>query len=241
MKRAFTYKFAFLLVIIMIFCFSSNVLAKVHKYLSYNEIKEIFLKEVKKRLYYPNAKIVVLRFKLEPDNLLIPKKAVYRIKFFSQPSVGSNCAILTFYENHKKIAILRVWGYVEAEVPVVVAKRNIRCRAIITKEDVALKREPLSRLPQDVIFSLKDAIGKEARVSLKMGSVLRLSYVQAPVIIRRNQEVTIIARGKYVIVRAKGKALENGRLGEIIRVMNVDSKKQIWARVISPEEVEVMF
>ena len=234
-------KTKFFLIIFTILLFSTNTFAKVYKYLSAYEVKKIFLKEVEKRLNYPNAKIVVLRFKLEPENLLIPRDSTYRIKFFSQPSVGSNCAILSFYRNHKKIAVLRVWGYIEAEVPVVVAKRNIKCREIISKEEVVLKRKPLSRLPQDVIFSLKDAIGKQARVSLRMGSVLRFSYVQAPVIVKRNQEVTIIARGKYVVVRAKGKALENGRLGQIIRVMNVDSKKQIWAKVISPEEVEVMF
>jgi flagella basal body P-ring formation protein FlgA len=124
---------------------------------------------------------------------------------------------------------------------VVVVIKPIRNKEIIKAENLGIEFRALSRLPQDVIIDKKSAIGKQARISLKPGTVLRMSYIDLPIVIKRNQQVNIIARGKYFIVKAKGKALQNGRLGEIIRVRNIDSKKTIWAKVISSEEVEVIF
>ena len=231
-----------ILLFFAVFCLLPAINAKASRYYTYRDIKRIFLRAVKDRLTWVNGKIALEKFKIEPENLRIPKRFRYKVKFFSPPTVGSVCALITFYdENYRKEAILRVWGYVEAEVPVVVALRPIRCRSIIRKEDIALELKPLSRLPQDVIFKKVYVIGKQARVSIAPGTVLRMSYVELPVIIKRNQQVSIIAKGKCIVVRASGKALENGRLGEIIRVMNLESKRVVWAKVISPQEVEVMF
>jgi flagella basal body P-ring formation protein FlgA len=78
-------------------------------------------------------------------------------------------------------------------------------------------------------------------MSLRPGMVLRTSHLQLPVLVKRNEEVELIARGKNFIVKAKGVALENGRLGEVIRVRNKDSQKVVFAKVVGERLVEVSY
>ncbi len=215
--------------------------SKAEKFYTYRDFKNIFLTKIRKELYWIKGKIVLQQFRVEPENVKIPKNATYKIKFFSSPHIGSNFIVVAFYKNGKKLSTVRLWGYVEAEVPVVVIIKPLNNKDIITKEDIALKFKPLSRLPQDVITDKTEAIGKQTKMSLKPGTILRKSYIDFPILVKVNQEVEIIARGKYFVVKAKGKALQNGRKGDIIKVKNLSSRKIIWAKVISPEEVEVSF
>ncbi len=230
-----------LLALIFIIFFFIPSYSKAEKFYTYKDFKNIFLTKIKKELNWVKGKIVLQQFRIEPENIQIPKSAIYKIRFFSSPHIGSNFMVITFYKNGKEIGIVRLWGYVEAEVPVVVITKPLNNKDIITKEDVVLKLKPLSRLPQDVITDKTEAIGKQTKMSLKPGTILRKSYIDLPILVKINQEIDIIARGKYFVVKAKGKALQNGRIGDVIKVKNLSSRKIIWAKVISPEEVEVNF
>jgi flagella basal body P-ring formation protein FlgA len=205
------------------------------------DLKKIFLKEVKKGIFWVNGQIYLEDFRVEPSDLKIPRKAKVELKFLGSPRIGSNVALASFILNGKKIGVARIWGYVDAKVKVVVAARPIPNRAILTEADLKLEEKRLSRLPQGVLFSIKDALGKEVKMSLKPGRVLLKSQIAEPPLIRRGQLVVIVARGKNFVVKAKGIALQNGLLNQRIKVKNISSKKIIWGRVISPEEVEVMF
>ncbi len=230
------------LIVFLMFLEISSAFARKKDFYTVQDLKRIFTSAVRHKLYWIHGKFLLEKFSVEPEAFKIPKKATYRVMFFSTPKIGSTCALIRFFDSRgKRIATLRVWGYVEAEVPVVVALKPIRARTIIHEDDVGLRLRPLSRLPRDIIFKKAYVIGKEAKVSLRPGTIIRMSYVEMPVIVKRNQQVSIIAQDRYLVVRAKGKALENGRRGQVIRVMNVDSKKVIWAKVISPSEVEVTF
>ncbi len=231
-------KVLLLLFLIWVFCPSY---LKAENYYTYVDLKDIFIKQIQKELYWIKGKIVLQQFRIEPKGIKIPKEAVYKIKFFSSPHIGSNFIVLAFYRDNIKIATVRLWGYVDAKVPVVVTVRPISSREIIKKQDIALRYKLLSRLPQDAITDIVEVIGKQTRISLNPGTVLRRAYIDSPVLVKIDQEVEIIARGRYFVVKAKGRALQNGRKGDIIRVRNLSSKRIIWAKVIAPQKVEVSF
>ena len=204
-------------------------------------LKRIFLNEVKKRLPWVNGKIYLEDFRIEPEDLKIPCRARMKLKFLGSPRIGSNVALAIFSLNGKRLGVARIWGYVDAKVKVVVAARPIPNKAILTKADLKLEEKRLSRLPQGVILNIKEALGKEVRMSLKPGRVLLKSQITEPPLIRRGQVVVIVARGKNIVVKAKGIALQDGSLNQRIKVKNLSSKKIVWGKVVSPDEVEVMF
>ncbi len=211
------------------------------KFYTFEDVRNIFLKNLKKELEWLKGELVLKRFNVEPEDFKISKKAIPRIEFLSVPKIGTNMALIKFYLRGERIGVLRAWGYVDARVPVVMLKENLQEGKVIKKKNITIEKMLISCLPQDVITSPQEVIGKELKISLKAGTILRMTYIAPPTLIKRHQQVYIVAVGKNFIVRAKGIALQDGKKGEYIRVRNISSKKIVWGRVISSKEVEVSF
>jgi len=64
---------------------------------------------------------------------------------------------------------------------------------------------------------------------------------QPPVVIERNQTVVIRIERAGLVVTAMGKATQQGKLGECIKVRNVDSQRLIMAKVNEDGTVEPVF
>ncbi len=226
----------FVLVITIVIIFKSVSLAG--KFYTSEDFKNIFLKEVESNLSWVKGKFYAEKIRIEPESVVIPKPTPYRVIFINPPKIGLNLLILEFKKG-KTVERVKIWGYVDAKIPVVVLRRPVLNKAILTEKDVTIALKPLSRLPQDAIFDKSSVIGKEVRMSLEAGTVLRYSQIEVPVVIKKNQIVYIVARGRNFVVKAKGIALQDGRKGEIIKVKNLSSKKVLWGKVISSKEVEV--
>ncbi len=203
--------------------------------------ENLFFKLVEQQLPWPAERIVITRFAVEPGHLSLPEgtKEVVRLKHQLRP--GSNTLIVDYLLQGKLVARVRMLGYVEVMLPVVVLKRPLPRQAIIRAEDLGLENRPLTRLAKDVILDPKEAIGLQTRVSLRAGAVLRKSVLERPPIIKRGSLVRIVAQGKNFTVSAIGEARQNGRLGEIIRVRNLSSKREIFAQVVDQKTVRVTF
>jgi hypothetical protein len=70
-------------------------------------------------------------------------------------------------------------------------------------------------------------------------SVNPLSPISSPVVVKVRQRVNLLVKGKNVIISAIGEAQQDGRVGDMIRVMNIDSKKVITGKVVSAGTVEL--
>lgn len=60
-----------------------------------------------------------------------------------------------------------------------------------------------------------------------------------PTLVRRNDLVRMRFVGGRLEIRAEGRALEAGRAGERVRVLNLDSRQPVTGRVVAPSEVEI--
>ena len=109
----------------------------------------------------------------------------------------------------------------------VVPTRTIRANAIIQNTDVGLKK--LNR-PGD--FSrLEDVIGQEARVALYPGRPVRVGDIGPPAVIVRNQIVRLEFAGFGLHIVTEGRALERGGAGDIIRLMNLNSRATLFGQI----------
>ncbi|WP_297056994.1 flagellar basal body P-ring formation chaperone FlgA [Thermosulfurimonas sp.] len=203
--------------------------------------ERLFQQWVVRALPWPEKEVEIVRLSAEPLPVEVPEGAVERVKVIGIPRPGSNTLLVDYLQNGRLLVRVRVLGYVEVRVPVVVLTRPVPRGACLTREDLTVVRRPLTRLPQDVIGDIREALGKCARYGLSPGRPLRASQIEIPPIVRRNQIVNIVARGRFITVVTKGQAREDGRPGEIIRVRNLSSKREIYARVVDAHTVEVSF
>ncbi len=203
--------------------------------------QELFFNEVVRHLPWPAEDLVLTRFRAEPEELILPRGAKEVVRFRQGPRIGSNTMLVDYFDGDRLLARVRLIGYVEAMLPVLVLKRPLARHQIIRAEDLGFERRPLSRLPKDVLTKAREAVGLRTRTSLRAGQVLRRSSLEVPPVIKRGKLVRILAEGPGFLVSAVGEARQDGRPGEIIRVRNLSSKREVFARVIDAETVRVTY
>ncbi len=85
----------------------------------------------------------------------------------------------------------------------------------------------------------KELEGLIVKRSLPAGTVLHPGLLEAPMVVRKGEQVVMISGNPVVRVRTNGVALTDGRLGEQIVVENPTSQRRVKALVTGRAQVEV--
>ena len=88
---------------------------------------------------------------------------------------------------------------------------------------------------------MEDVLGKKLKHAVGAGSVLRTDLVDLPPMVNRKDIVLMIAECDSFKITAIGESLESGNLGELVRIKNLDSKKEIYARIVDANSVKIEF
>jgi flagella basal body P-ring formation protein FlgA len=127
--------------------------------------------------------------------------------------------------------------HVTAEV--VIADHDLARGDLIKAEDLRLESRDLSRLHFGYLENPEAAVGNRVRQHIRRDEVITPSRIAAPLAVKRNSRVIIIASNPAVAVRMAGIALENGGIGDRIRVRNRSSKRELEATIVSQGVVQV--
>jgi flagella basal body P-ring formation protein FlgA len=135
----------------------------------------------------------------------------------------------------------RVWATATIEVftNVVLTKRPLGRHRPITEDDIEIQKMDLAQLPADVITDPEMILGQRTRRAIGSKTVLRSSIVEFPPLLKRGDVVVIVAESGGLKITALGQVKKKGRLGERIPVINFDSKKVLYARVVDANTVKV--
>ncbi len=132
--------------------------------------------------------------------------------------------------------------YLSAEVKarreVVVTQRPLLRGALISAEDLRLELRQVGS-SQDYFTEISDVIGKLAKRPLASRIVLSPQALSTPPLVRRGQQIVIVAAVPGIDVRMQGTALSDGAKGDHITVRNGLSKRTVEATVIEAGIVEV--
>ena len=127
-----------------------------------------------------------------------------------------------------------------SDMTVVRVNRSLPRGTILSKHDLQallVKRSP-AHLP--LIDHIEEAIGSALKRPLTAGTELQHSMLEAPVVIKRGDQTVIAAGNAQLSVRMTGKALQDGAIGEQIRVQNLASKRTIQGEVQADGSILVM-
>ncbi len=162
------------------------------------------------------------------------------------PPLGMVQTVVTVSQPGKPDAIVPVVLDVRRFGNVVVSKRQIDRIKSVTADDVMIQRQEVSGLV-DYFPSVDQVVGKFATRTIGPAQLIKsrdleeASLRTQPVVIKFGDQVHVVARlGGVLAVRVKGEALQEGRVGERIRIRNISSQKTVVGRVVSGQEVEVI-
>ncbi len=124
-----------------------------------------------------------------------------------------------------------------ARIPVL--SRNIQRGETIAVADIEMIEIPRLRLTNDILYNPGRINGMAARRALSPGRPLSESDIEPPRLVLRNTQVTIIFSSPGMVMTARGRSLDDGALGDTVKVMNVRSNRMIEGTVLSNGDVAV--
>jgi flagella basal body P-ring formation protein FlgA len=134
---------------------------------------------------------------------------------------------------------MRFTGSIGETFEALVPTRAIAQGEVVRASDLVPSRRPKSEAAPNVIREAEQAIGMVAKRALRAGQAIRQSDFAKQEVVARNESVTISYEVPGIIVSIRGQALEPGGRGDLINVLNVQSKKTLQATVTGPGRVSV--
>ncbi|MET1026776.1 MAG: flagellar basal body P-ring formation chaperone FlgA [Dongiaceae bacterium] len=143
------------------------------------------------------------------------------------PTTNRFVAILVVPANGPTLISQQVIGtaYVKTDVPVL--KHLVSAGDTIQADDVEWISSRLDQLMPSTVTDSQQMIGRVAKRPLRPGQMLRLSDLSNEAAVQKNSLITIMVQSNQMSLTMRGKAIEDGAIGQSIRVMNTTSHKQL--------------
>lgn len=130
-------------------------------------------------------------------------------------------------------------GTAERIIRVPVLKHTMKNGAVIDASDLTYTMRPALNVNKTVVTDPQLIVGTTPRQALSAGSWIRNDDIEQPLLISRGDAVTMIFNKGGMYLTSKGRALEDGTMGQVIKVSNASSNKQIEGRVTAEREITI--
>lgn len=135
-------------------------------------------------------------------------------------------------------AKLRFTGTAVETVEVAVLARGVERNEVIKSSDVLVERRPKAEVGNDGA-SRDRSVGMQSRRQLRAGQAIRNADLAKPDLVVRDQAVTLVFRSAGLYLTVRGKAQDSGTEGDVVNVMNLQSKRSVAGVVTGRGEVTV--
>lgn len=152
---------------------------------------------------------------------------------------GSVLYVVDLSVDGRKFKTLPMRVTIRIERPAVVVTHRVERGEKFEESKIEIQKLT-SGVSSDSVTLMSQALGKTAARAIFPGTPLRFQDIADPPMIKRGQEVNCRGRKGNVEIEVTVKALEDGRMGRVIRVQNTGSQKLFTARVVDETTVEAV-
>jgi flagella basal body P-ring formation protein FlgA len=205
-------------------------------------IEKIVSDYIIQNIFQENRTVRIKKIQV-PERVVLSKgRITYKVAAPRTRQLMGKCSIAVDFSVNghfeKKVwttATVEVWG------PVVVTRKPLGRYKPIVEDDIVLQSMDLANLSSNVVTDPEAVLGKRTKRAIGAQTPLRADSVELPPLVKRGDLVVIIAQSKGLKITTRGVVKKKGRLGDRIPVVNMDSKKVLYARVIDSNTVQVDF
>ncbi len=171
----------------------------------------------------------------------LPDKS-WAIKFIDLPTALSNRMLVSFKilcQGKVVITVAKLPIQCDVYKTVWMSQTALSANTLLNKKDfftttvnvLTFKDLPI---PEDT--PLENFLLKRA---IRPNEVLTFAHVESAPLIRKGQTLEVLAEKGLLILKLKAVALENGSLGQIISIKNLDSQKTFQGKVLNDGTVQI--
>ena len=133
---------------------------------------------------------------------------------------------------------LRFTGTAIETVEAAVLTRNVERTDILKSSDLIIERRPKAEIGGEAAARDR-ALGMQVRRSMRAGQALKAVDLVKPDLVQRDQGVTLIVQAAGLYLTTRGKALDNGTEGDVVSVLNLQSKRTVTGVVTGRGQVTI--
>ncbi len=122
---------------------------------------------------------------------------------------------------------------------ILVSRTYLARNETVQGQDLADEERDVSTLPRGYYLHASDVVGLIVKRSIPVGRIITPGMLSPPLLVRRGETVTIVARRGGLSVRMAGKALADGALGTTVRVRNRHSRRIVEGKVSAEGQVMI--
>ena len=130
-------------------------------------------------------------------------------------------------------ADVRIWR------PVVVASHMIRRGEEMALVGCELSERDVTQVRGAYFSDMLSLEGMQARRTLSIGDIITDGHVEKVPVVRRGDAIRLVARAGRMSMSASGEAMQDGGIGDRIRVKNSDSGKVVYGHVLEDGAIQV--
>jgi flagella basal body P-ring formation protein FlgA len=157
------------------------------------------------------------------------------------PLHGRVSIMVSLFVGNRLVKRAVVSPYVTMSDRIVVAARSLARGHVVTPEDLAYANRDRAISPADVVRNAEFLVGLRTRRSIGGDQILRDGDFEPVPVVERGDRVTLVLEHGPLMIQTIGKAQETGAAGDLIRVVNLESKREISGRVDPEGRVHVGF
>jgi flagellar basal body P-ring formation protein FlgA len=135
-------------------------------------------------------------------------------------------------------AKLRFTGTAIETVEATLVMRNVERNEILKLSDLVVERRPKAEVGTDVA-PRERAVGMQVRRQIRAGQAIKTADLVKPDLVQRDQSVTLTYEAPGIYLTMRGKALDNGADGDVVTVMNLQSKRTLSGTVTGRGQVSI--
>lgn len=241
-------KSRFQLFCIMLVClclsliFERNINASETQILKVDEIEKSAVDHLVKALPWDKESLEINVY-YQGKDITLPsgkKDLIYKIMGSSQRA-GRVPMILEIRINDQFQKRIRLNTKVLVSQQVIKTKRAVKRGEILSNDEIRVETVQTERPSQNAITNIDHALGYEAARNLPVGKILIPNFIKRPALGNRGDKILIMAQKGGMTITTPGILKEDGYENAMVRVLNIESKKVIYGRLVDSNTVKVRF
>jgi flagella basal body P-ring formation protein FlgA len=148
-------------------------------------------------------------------------------------------ALIEAVQDGKGVRCFWITAAIRINAEVVAAGTRIPQGKIVTSDEVVRTPLEISDLHAGYFRDLDDVIGKVSRRTFSPGDPITREHLSDPFLIKHGDTVQLRLVRNGIVLTSSVKAEQNGRLGQFIRVRNVEFSSVLKAKVTGRAEVTI--
>jgi flagella basal body P-ring formation protein FlgA len=207
-----------------------------------NEIADVIAGTLAARFDLGSSKDIVIRFAREMRAINVEPSAkgeprVAKIDYDLRS--GRFDATVEIPAAGGKRSAIQLSGRANATVEVATAARTVDRGSVLKDADLIVERLPRAEVGRDVITNPAQIVGLAPRAGLQPGRPIRAAELMKPDMVQRNETVTLVYEVPGVVLTLRGKAAEGGAEGDVITVLNEQTKRTLQGVIVGPGRVAI--